>query len=153
MFPHPIRAPEGHMYGAPELKIAAEDATAVRATHHWAIDLFNNGYYWEAHEAWEALWHAFGRNGKKADFIKGLIKLAAAGVKAREGNAVGVKRHARRAGELFQGLRDDTGLDGPMEFGLDAEWLMEQSKIVDSQADKLMSTSHNIVVRLMPFVL
>ncbi|MER9856292.1 DUF309 domain-containing protein [Mesorhizobium sp. M0098] len=25
----------------------------------WGIDLFNHGYYyWEAHEAWEPLWHA-----------------------------------------------------------------------------------------------
>ncbi|MER9222262.1 DUF309 domain-containing protein [Mesorhizobium sp. M0644] len=22
------------------------------------IDLINHGYYWEAHEAWEPLWHA-----------------------------------------------------------------------------------------------
>ncbi|MER9007639.1 DUF309 domain-containing protein [Mesorhizobium sp. M0862] len=22
----------------------------------WGIDLFNHGYYWEAHEAWEPLW-------------------------------------------------------------------------------------------------
>jgi hypothetical protein len=39
-----------------------------------------------------------------ADYLKGLIKLAAAGVKAREGQPVGVKRHARRAAELFQSV-------------------------------------------------
>ena len=68
----------------------------------WAVRLFNAGYYWEAHEAWESLWHAAGRSGAVADFLKGLIKLAAAGVKLREHNLVGVERHARRALELFR---------------------------------------------------
>ena len=67
----------------------------------WAVQLFNAGYYWESHEAWESLWHAAGRKGAIADFLKGLIKLAAAGVKLREHNRVGVERHARRALELF----------------------------------------------------
>jgi len=70
----------------------------------FAIDLFNAGFYWEAHEAWEGLWVAAGRTGVQADFLKGLIKLAAAGVKAREGRSVGVQRHARRAAELFRGV-------------------------------------------------
>ena len=65
------------------------------------IDLFNHGFYWEAHESWEAVWHAVGRSGPLANLLKGLIKLAAAAVKAREGNAVGMRRHAARAGELF----------------------------------------------------
>ena len=54
------------------------------------IALFNAGYYWEAHEAWEGLWHAHGRDGPTADVLKGLIKLAAAGVKVREGRPHGV---------------------------------------------------------------
>ena len=65
------------------------------------LDLFNFGYYWEAHETWEQIWHAAGRSGPLADFIKGLIKLAAAGVKARERRPEGVRRHALRAAELF----------------------------------------------------
>jgi hypothetical protein len=68
------------------------------------VDLCNYGYYWEAHEAWEGFWHRCARKGEMADVFKGLIHLAAAGVKAREGNARGVKRHAARAKELF----DDT---------------------------------------------
>ena len=55
------------------------------------VALFNAGYYWEAHEAWEGLWHAYGRRGPTADVLKALIKLAAAGVKVREG------QRARRA--------------------------------------------------------
>jgi hypothetical protein len=67
----------------------------------YGIDLFNHGYYWEAHEAWEAVWHAAGRTGRIADFLKALIKLAAAAVKAREGSPTGAARHAHRCRELL----------------------------------------------------
>jgi hypothetical protein len=63
----------------------------------YAIDLFHHGYYWEAHEGWEALWHAAGRTGPIAELLKALIKLAAAGVKMREGIADGVRSHGGRA--------------------------------------------------------
>lgn len=42
------------------------------------IDLFNHGFYWESHEAWEAVWISAGRRGSVADFLKALIKVAAA---------------------------------------------------------------------------
>lgn len=77
----------------------------------YGIDLFNHGYYWEAHEVWEELWHAAGRSGPMADFFKGLIKLAAAGVKALEGSAVGRRRHALRAAELFAQAADGLSRD------------------------------------------
>ena len=68
------------------------------------VDLFNHGFYWEAHEAWEGLWHAAGRKGEIADFLKALIRLAAAGVKAREGRPDGAARHACAALALFRSL-------------------------------------------------
>ena len=73
-------------------------------THRYALDLFNYGYYWEAHEAWETLWHAYGRHSLEGRLIHGLIALAAAGVKAREGNALGVVHHVRRAAAIFRDL-------------------------------------------------
>lgn len=63
----------------------------------FGIDLFHHGYYWEAHEAWEALWVAAGRKGPVAELLKALIKLAAAGVKMRQGLPEGVRSHAERA--------------------------------------------------------
>lgn len=106
--PHPIRDPGGHMHGAEIAAPPPPDPTAPRESHAYlrAIDLFNHGYYWEAHEEWEGLWHACGRRGELADFLKSLIKLAAAGVKAREGNIAGVRRHAARAAELLTATLD-----------------------------------------------
>ncbi len=104
--PHPTRSPEGHSFGDRHESVPpiewdrwGEGPAFVRG-----VLLFNAGYYWEAHEAWEGLWHAHGRSGPVADLLKGLIKLAAAGVKVREGQRHGVTVHAGRAAELFAGL-------------------------------------------------
>ena len=107
-FPQPMSDPAGHSFGhAPEAIAPLDEANwQSNAAWLWAIDLFNQGFYWEAHEAWEGLWHAAGRRGPTADFLKGLIKLAAAGVKAREGKPEGVKRHTARAGQLLESSRD-----------------------------------------------
>jgi len=70
------------------------------------LDLFNHGDYWEAHEAWEAVWHVAGRQGPTAELLKGLIKLAAAGVKTRAGSWRGRRRHCRRAVALFRRLAE-----------------------------------------------
>lgn len=80
----------------------------------FGIDLFNASFYWESHVQWEAIWHAVGRSGDIGDFLKGLIKLAAAGVKVLEHRPTGVQRHARRAAELF----DRAGMRHSMLCGL-----------------------------------
>jgi hypothetical protein len=102
--PHPNRDPAGHSYGEEPTGIEAPTSTDWRTcrAYLYGIDLFNYGFYWEAHEAWESVWLAAGRRGPMADFLKGLIKLAAAGVKGREGRPDGVLRHARRAQQLFE---------------------------------------------------
>src|SRR6476661_8020059 len=96
LFPHPTRDPLGHSFGNSAPASAPVDPSNWSASRAYLVgcDLFNLGYYWEAHETWEGLWHACGRRGMTADFLKGLIKLAAAGVKAREGRRQGVARHA-----------------------------------------------------------
>jgi predicted metal-dependent hydrolase len=40
------------------------------------IELFNEGKYWEAHEAWEGVWMP-DRKGPDSAFYKGLIQVAA----------------------------------------------------------------------------
>lgn len=71
--------------------------------------LFNAGYYWEAHEVWESLWHAERRQGPVADLLKAIIKLAAAGVKVREKQPHGVAVHALRAAVLIENARESVG--------------------------------------------
>ena len=104
-FPHPTSDPAGHSFGAPAEPAALDpDRWQACRPYLYGIDLFNHGYYWEAHEAWEGLWHGCGRAGPAADLLKGLIRLAAAGVKVREGRPAGVRSHAAAAGRLFRAV-------------------------------------------------
>ncbi len=106
LFPHPFTDPNGHSFGRQPMPVPPCDPSAWSscAAYLRGIDLFNHGYYWEAHEAWESLWHACGRTGPLADFFKALIQLAVTGVNLRDGRAVGARWHARRAEELLAGL-------------------------------------------------
>jgi hypothetical protein len=110
LWPHPHSDPDGHRFGPP-FPPAQIDDLANDPTFRLGIDLFNSGYYWEAHEAWEHLWHAAGRSGELADLLKALIQLAVAGVKVREGRPDGARSHAKRAAELFALVRDGRGVD------------------------------------------
>jgi hypothetical protein len=102
--PHPTSDPAGHSFGArPAPPARLEPGTWTASEPYlYGLDLFNAGYYWEAHEAWEGLWHACGRKGTTADFLKGLIRLAAAGVKHLAGKPQGVRSHALRAAEVWR---------------------------------------------------
>ncbi|MFO8029654.1 MAG: DUF309 domain-containing protein [Cyclonatronaceae bacterium] len=116
--PHPKRDPNGHGQGPDP-----GDIPALADLRDWqgnriylgGIDLFNHGYYREAHEMWEALWHRTGGDAVTAMFLKGLIKLTATGVKIREGNTRGARKHAGRAKKSFERVwtsTSDPGLGG-----------------------------------------
>ncbi len=111
--PHPIRDPRGHSHSRKQPPPQALDAEswAENRTYLWAIDLFNLGYYWEAHEEWERLWRSTGADTTVGRFLKGLIKLSAAGVKVRENSLHGVRRHAASAGEVFADVAAEAGSD------------------------------------------
>lgn len=149
MWPHPLSDPAGHSYGHTDDRPAAlvPESWQTNVTWRWAIDLFNHGYYWEAHEAWESLWHAAGHRGTTADLLKGLIKLAAAGVKSREGNAAGIRRHATRAIELLAPLL------GTVQFGLDVDKLLVAAEAIGRDADSLLNTTRTQVVRVLPLTI
>lgn len=106
--PHPVRDLQGHSYDQGQLELADGADTALM----WGIDLFNLGYYWEAHEAWEPLWIAAKGAVWDRTLYKGLIMLAATGVKIRERKWVPARRHAGRAGEALRRLPSDMG--GPL---------------------------------------
>jgi hypothetical protein len=124
--PHPVTDPRGHSYDAhaqargapntpatlghlpPDPASRRQTITATLAADPlwlYALDLFNGGWYWESHEAWEGFWNALGRTTSEARFVQGLIHLAAAAVKIREGKPNGVARHTQRARELLGGSR------------------------------------------------
>ncbi|HWC89822.1 MAG TPA: DUF309 domain-containing protein, partial [Pirellulales bacterium] len=117
------------------------------------LDLFNHGYYWEAHETWEAIWHASGRTGPISDFIKGLIKLAAAGVKAREGRLEGVRTHGWRAAELFRQIAAQLPPEQTDYFGLSLSRLIALATGIAGGSLTSRPTNAAAVEIVFPFVL
>ena len=111
--PHPIRDPRGHSHGQRNRTARALDPAAWADNRNdlLAIDYFNLGYYWEAHEEWERLWRASNPESLIGQFLKGLVKLSAAGVKVRERSIHGVRRHAASAGEVFADVAAEVGED------------------------------------------
>jgi hypothetical protein len=154
-FPHPTRDPGGHRHGAKLAQPERVDPARWRDCRCYlaGIDLFNHGYYWEAHEAWESAWHASGRKGVLGDFLRGLIKLAAAGCKARENRPHGMRRlasgaaahFARVAGALappasFMGFRPD-------ELSTLAEAVAQGRSVRDAPSDARVSVVFDFVLR------
>lgn len=82
--PHPTRDKDGHSSNGQQ-----EQAKVEFDAEHWqdceeylyGIDLFNHGYWWEAHEALEAVWVSAGRKTKTGFFIQGIIQISVAHLK------------------------------------------------------------------------
>jgi len=132
--PHPFSHPAGHHHAPFGEVLAAPDPESWRECLPYlhALDLFNHGFYWEAHEVWEGLWHACGRRGPTADFLKGLIHLAAAGVKVRQGLEAGVISHAQKAARAF--ARCAEALAATKHMGLNFDRLQAHAQSLSKQA-------------------
>ncbi|HEX9779417.1 MAG TPA: DUF309 domain-containing protein [Geopsychrobacteraceae bacterium] len=91
--PHPRNDPAGHSYGLAEDYLPSFSGDDWRSCqpYLYGIDLFNHGYWWEAHEALEQVWLAAGQDTPGGTFIQGLIQLAAAQLKRFMGQERGAK--------------------------------------------------------------
>jgi hypothetical protein len=102
---HPRRAQPG----AHGLSEPVDEPTAIR----FGVDLFNHGYFWEAHEVWETPWQQAAAGSDRKLFLQALIRLAAAALKLRVGNAAGVRAHAPWCAMVFADLaRRHATIDG-----------------------------------------
>lgn len=121
--PHPYRDPRGHSHQkknrTPRPLVA--EAWAENRSYLLAIDYFNFGYYWEAYDAWERLTRVSGADTLVGHFLKGLVKMSAAGMKVRERSIHGVRRHAASAGEVFADVAAE--VDGEFYCGLELTML------------------------------
>ncbi|RIK63467.1 MAG: DUF309 domain-containing protein [Planctomycetota bacterium] len=95
--PHPTASPLGHSYAGPghaepAVCPVAPDAWRVSEEYLYGCDLYNHAYWWEAHEAWEGLWHLPERGSLQRKFLQGLIQVSACHLKLRLGHMDGVSR-------------------------------------------------------------
>jgi hypothetical protein len=107
----------------------------------YGIDLFNHGFYWEAHEAWEGLWVACGRTGPTAIFLQALINLAATGFKARLGNARGIRANAETAAYLFKSVARQCGAHATRYMGLDFRALADDASTISKSNQTTEATA------------
>lgn len=88
-----------------------------------AVELFNRGDYWEAHEALEAIWRSVA-DEDEARVLQGLIQSAAALLHQQRGNQHGVSVVGEAALEKLQGQQhpaiefDTEGLRRDLERAL-----------------------------------
>ena len=147
--PHPVNDPAGHLFASRESAhepLTSDIKLADRSRWIYALDLFNTGFYWEAHEAWESVWNALGRTTPEARFVRGLIHIAAACVKIREGKPAGVARHTERARELLGDLQA-----GPIcgRLGLAPESISAVVAELEGYTPACWHTSRTPVVRVL----
>ena len=89
--PHPRRDPQGHSHGAP---MPAPGLPPERwrddESFLLGIDLFHQGYLWEAHEAWEAGFFAAADPLHKV-FLQALVQIGAGALQAHRRRGRGVR--------------------------------------------------------------
>jgi hypothetical protein len=87
---------------------------------------------------------AAGKRGPVSELAKGLIKLAAAGVKARRGEPEGVRSHGRRAAAHF---REAARLSGARRLaGLDLGELADFARELEEETREWPSASEEGVI-------
>lgn len=136
--PHPTRDPEGHSYegdGAIEPPPPYLDADEWRENdaYLWGADLYNHGYLWEAHEAWEGQWHASKKDEVQAKHVQGLIQCAAACLKITMGEPRGAGRLCQNGTDKLTWVAEQAG---PSYMGLDLiEFVAEMRAFIASEPE------------------
>ncbi len=107
--PHPTAHADGHSYGHPEpdATFLAPAAWRDNEEYLFGVDLFNRRYYWEAHEAWEAVWHTCDKSATHGLFIQGLIQISAALLRWHMGTERGARKlHREGRRKLDHAVRE-----------------------------------------------
>jgi len=127
--PHPTAHEEGHSYGHPAPDAVFMPPSAWRDNEEYlhGVDLFNRRYYWEAHEAWEAVWHTCNKNATHGLFIQGLIQISAGLLRWH----MGTERGARKLYGAGRAKLDHAIAESPEDYmGVRiADWAEEIDRI------------------------
>ena len=87
------------------------------------VDLFNHGYFWEAHEAWEALWIAAPKESALREAVQGLIQLSAALLKEVVSIPDGARRLSKTSCDRLERARSREA-----EVPLDLERVVREAR-------------------------
>ncbi|MEQ8763742.1 MAG: DUF309 domain-containing protein [Planctomycetota bacterium] len=122
--PHPVNDPDGHSYqedpDAPSDPWEAQDWPTLE-DFLYGVDLYNHGYWWEAHEAFEGVWQV-APTKDTGELLQGLIQIAVALLKAWQGQ----KRPARNLLDRGRARWDTIGT--PLLMGIDREAVLRDAE-------------------------
>lgn len=122
--PHPTAHPEGHSYGEhPNAVYLPPGQWGDTVDYLYGADLYNNGYWWEAHEAWEGLWQLTDKQAPQGVFLKALIQVSACHLQFLMQQRRGVER-LFRTGLAYLGQVSDAGSEAHY-MGLDIPRFVE----------------------------
>lgn len=120
--PHPFMDREGWGYGQHPAAPPFVPRERWRESEPYlrGLDFFNRGWWWEAHESWESLWHVVeGRDAAQHELLKGLIQLAACALNRERGHDEGAARLLETAHAALQRAKEAAG--GARLCGLDLD--------------------------------
>ena len=121
--------------GGPVAAIVSEVGDATRPetwsenrAYLYGFVLYRGGFFWEAHEVWEAVWHGCRPNAPERCLVQALIQLANAALKVRMGKDNAVRRLLRDAQRLVDEaiVRAAAGAHGTVLMGVDLIRLRQQ---------------------------
>ena len=143
-WPHPTRDADGHSV---ELEAGTPTNLDLRDwescnNYRRGIQLFNHGYYWEAHEAWEGIWRLNKKSGPQAQLLQGLIKVAAAGIKIRQGHAKAARSLLTQSAKHFQRVMEKhlEKFAGGLHLRVLERWCRDfRDEVSDIKADPSLS--------------
>jgi hypothetical protein len=100
------RHPAGTFEALCETVRPEQPSGAVFASDAWraGLQFFDTGYYWEAHEVWEAVWMALPDGSDEKRLVQGMIQLANACLKRRMQRPRAVQRLCEICGRQLDGL-------------------------------------------------
>jgi hypothetical protein len=103
LHPHPFRDADGHHHlhevRWPSPLWAPDGPWWEADAFQHGLDLFDQRFYWESHECWEAIWHRVDRAHVDRELVQALIQAAAFVIKRH----VGADRAARHLLERATG--------------------------------------------------
>ncbi|GIW22395.1 MAG: hypothetical protein KatS3mg068_1402 [Candidatus Sericytochromatia bacterium] len=153
VYPHPKNNPQGHSYNKVKEKTSVinNENYSTHKEYIYSLELFNNGYYWEAHEELENIWNSVNRDSYIAEFLKALIKLCASGVKVRQEQEHGIYEHARLAKIIFEKIKVNENLN--LLLGLNISDLINFCQYIMNNSDKFKSNKYLPVEKVFDFEL
>lgn len=121
----------------------------------YGVDLFNAGYFWECHEAFESIWLLLPRGGRVSTYLQGLIQYAAFLLKSVQGVS-GAQERLREAAcsKLDSVYRDLEARAEPRMMGLSlGPWLVQARDFSKAIADAGGDVKNYLADSRFPFLI